>query len=275
MEQREVKDPDAGNVGALNGRVAIVTGGSAGIGRAVCSAFAREGASVVVVGRNMARLEETVAEAEAASRCDAQEHMALALDVRLEADMEEMARRTLERFGRIDILVAAAGVLRPGGMLRTLEQMPVTEWNEVMDVNLKGVFLANRAVLPAMIRQGGGDIVNVSSTSGRKGLAYDSAYCASKFGVIGLSEALAEETRRYGIRVQTLLPGAIETGMWDQNWSLPRPSNVVNVKCVADLVVYMVSQPDNTMLSNPVIEPLKTPVGSGWIGRHKSVDVGG
>lgn len=182
--------------------------------------------------------------------------------------MEQMAASTRERFGRIDILVAAAGILRAkGGHLRTLRQMSAAEWDEVLDTNLKGVFLANRAVLPAMIERRRGNILNISSTSGRKGLAYDSAYCASKFGVIGLSEALAEEMRQYGIRVQILLPGAISTGMWNQNGPLPRPGNILAPERVAELAVEMVALPDDTVLPMPVIEPFKMQLQTGWIGR--------
>jgi NAD(P)-dependent dehydrogenase (short-subunit alcohol dehydrogenase family) len=250
----------------LEGRVAIVTGGTIGIGRAICHALAGEGAHVVVVGRNTERLTETVAAMEGAEKKNA--HAALCLDVTNEGDMERMAEAANERFGRIDILIAAAGILRAkGGRLRTLQQMSSQEWDEVLDTNLKGVFLSNRAVLPSMIKQRSGNIVNISSTSGRKGLAYDSAYCASKFGVIGLSEALAEEMRQYGIRVQTLLPGAIGTGMWNQNGPLPRPGNILNAERVADIVVHMVTLPEDTLFPMPVIEPLKMHLNTGWIGR--------
>jgi NAD(P)-dependent dehydrogenase (short-subunit alcohol dehydrogenase family) len=248
--------------GLLADQVAVVTGGTMGIGRATCLALAREGAHAVVVGRNRDRLEETLA---ALTQQEfGPEPLGLALDVRREADMEEMVRRVLDRFQRIDILVTAAAVLRgQEGYMRTLQQMSVQEWDAVVDTNLKGVFLTNRAVLPAMIHQGRGNIINVSSTSGRKGLAYDSAYCASKFGVIGLSETLAEEMRQYGIRVQVVLPGAIETGMWDQN-PLPRPKDILSVERVADFIVRLVTLPEDMAITAPIIEPLKTQLSTGW-----------
>jgi NAD(P)-dependent dehydrogenase (short-subunit alcohol dehydrogenase family) len=250
--------------GLLNGQVAIVTGGTVGIGRATCVALAKEGAQVVIVGRSRERLEQTLAEM--ARQQIGPEPLGLALDVRQEAEMVEMASRTLERFARIDILVTAAGILRGGaGHLRTLQHMSIPEWDEVLDTNLKGVFLANRAVLPAMISRRRGNIVNVSSTSGRQGLAYDSAYCASKFGVIGLSEALAEEMRHYGIRIQVLLPGAIETGMWNQN-PLPRPKDILPVDRVADFIRYLVTLPADVILPGPAIEPLKTRLHPAWSG---------
>ena len=260
-EMKAVAGPAAG---LLNGQVAIVTGGTVGIGRATGVALTRDGAQVVIVGRSRERLEQTLAEL--ARHQTGPEPLALALDVRQEADMAEMASRTLERFGRIDILVTAAGILRSGaGDLRTLQHMSVPEWDEVLDTNLKGVFLANRAVLPAMISRRRGNIVNVSSTSGRQGLAFDSAYCASKLGVIGLSEALAEEMRHYGIRVQVLLPGAIDTGMWSQN-PLPRPKDILSVDRVADFIRYLVTLPADVIMPDSVIEPLKTRLHLSWSG---------
>jgi 3-oxoacyl-[acyl-carrier protein] reductase len=249
--------------GLLRGQVAIVTGGTVGIGRATCLALAREGAQVVIVGRSRERLEQTLADM--ARQKTGPEPLGLALDVRREAEMAEMANRTLEKFGRIDILVTAAGILRGGAGLRTLQHMSVQDWDEVLDTNLKGIFLANRAVLPAMISRRQGNIINISSTSGRQGLAFDSAYCASKFGVIGLSEALAEEVRSYGIRVQVLLPGAIETDMWDQN-PLPRPQNILPVDRVADFISYLVTLPQDVILPDPIIEPLKVRLQPAWSG---------
>jgi NAD(P)-dependent dehydrogenase (short-subunit alcohol dehydrogenase family) len=252
--------------GLLEGQVAIVTGGTIGIGRATCFALAAEGACVVVVGRNRERLEETVAKLKQHS--ESNHHFGLVLDVRIEADMQAMTKHTLERFGRIDILIAAAGVLRAGeGLLKTLQQMSMDEFNEVLDTNLKGTFLSNRAVLPAMIAQHRGNIVNISSTSGRKGLAYDSAYCASKFGVIGLTEALAEEMKQYGIRAQILLPGAIETSMWDQNWPLPPPGALLKPEKVADFILYMITQAEDTILNSPVIEPFNVQPRPDWLSR--------
>ncbi|HNU70199.1 MAG TPA: SDR family oxidoreductase [Thermodesulfobacteriota bacterium] len=246
----------------LEDAVVIVTGGTVGIGYATCKALAAAGAHVVAVGRNQEKLATLVAEIdrmETGARA-----LTLGLNVRDEKDMEEMARVTMDTFGRIDGLIASAGILRAGeGRLSKFQQMTVAEWDDVIDTNLRGVFLANRAVLPVMINQRSGDIINLSSTSGRKGLAYDSAYCASKFGVIGLSEALAEEARQYGVRVQVLLPGAIDTGMWDQNGPLPPPAAILPVDRVATMIVRMLRLPDDVILAGPIIEPFK-----GWEGYY-------
>jgi 3-oxoacyl-[acyl-carrier protein] reductase len=250
--------------GRLQGQVAIITGGSAGIGRATSLALAREGARVSIVGRNWPRIAETVAELEGTTQRT--DFMGLALDVCREQESEEMVQKTLDRFGRVDILVTCAGILRArGSSLKTLRDMSVEEWDEVLETNLKGVFLTNRAVLPQMMHQHRGDIINLSSTSGRKGLAYDSAYCASKFGVIGLSEALAEEAREYGIRVQVVLPGAIDTPMWGQNGPLPRPPELLPTARVADLIVCMLTLAKDVILVSPAIVLFAHPDKPAWL----------
>ncbi len=241
--------------GTLEGKVAIVTGGSMGIGLNTAVSLACQGVRVVVVGRNTTGLDK--AQAEIGKKSGNHEILGLSLDVRRASHMEQMAMRTLDHFGRIDILVTAAGILRAkGGSLRTVQQMSMEEWDEVLDTNLRGVFLSNRAVIPTMIRQRSGNIVNLSSTSGRKGLAFDSAYCASKFGVIGLSQVLGKELCQYGIRVQVLLPGAIETGMWSQN-PLPPPKDILASHNVSDAIVNMITLSGDVLLETPIIEPLK------------------
>jgi NAD(P)-dependent dehydrogenase (short-subunit alcohol dehydrogenase family) len=252
------------------GRVAIVTGASSGIGRDTCVALARAGATVVAVGRDVARLAATAA---LMHDCGVAvpPPMCLALDVRSEADMQRMASVTLERFGRIDILVHSAGVLRAAGAsLRTLAQMPTPEWDEVVDVNLRGTFLANRAVLPAMLAARSGDIINLSSKSGRAGIAFDSPYCASKFGVIGLSEAIAEEVRTAGVRVQVLLPGKFATEVLQQMGPLPQPEDIPPGERVARAILWLLALPAEARLLSPVIEPFDRQAVPTWTGTRRA-----
>jgi NAD(P)-dependent dehydrogenase (short-subunit alcohol dehydrogenase family) len=249
------------NLGRFRQRVAIVTGGSSGIGRATCVALAREGARVCVIGRNTGRLEETVASLAPAA---GDGHLALRLDVRREEDMAQMAARTLERFGRIDILVASAGIsLNTSSTLKSraaVVDLPLAAWDEIIDTNLRGMFLANRAVLPAMIEQEAGEIVNVSSSLGTtSGWAYASAYCASKFGVMGLSEALAEEARDFGVRVQVMVPDAVDTPMLQA--SHLAVVRALTPERVADCILEMLAAPEDTILVNPMIEPFNTAPG--------------
>jgi NAD(P)-dependent dehydrogenase (short-subunit alcohol dehydrogenase family) len=242
--------------GRLIGQVAIVTGGSSGIGRATCMALVREGAFVVIVGKTRSRVTDTAAELEQVGGEDAA--LGLVFDVRCEKDMEEMTRQTVIRFGRVDILIACAGIGRGKSYGRLLPypvaQMPAQEWDEVVDTNLKGVFLSNRAVLPAMISQRRGSIINISSArGGRYGTPYAAAYCASKFGVVGFSESLAEEVRPFGVKVQVLLPDAIDTPMLDEQGKGNIFGKTMQPAHVADFIVHLLSMPEDTVLLHSVI----------------------
>ena len=238
--------------GPLAGRVAIVTGASSGIGRDTCVSLARAGAIPVLVGRDASRLTAT---AGAVVEAGAVAPLVLPLDVSAESDMARMAAATLERHGRIDILVHAAGILRAAGAtMRTVAQLTCPEWDEVVDTNLRGTYLANRAVLPAMLRAGRGDILNVSSKSGRQGIAFDAPYCASKFGVIGFSEALAEEVAGAGVRVQVLAPGRFATEVLRQSGPLPTPDGIPPGSRVANVILWMLTMPADVRLASPILE---------------------
>lgn len=183
----------------LDGAVAIVTGGGSGIGRMTALLLAERKASVVVCGRRLDALKETVGLIERSSG----HSIALTMDIRDSLLVNGVVRAVLARFGRIDILVNNAGVALAKPMNETTE----AEWDEVIDTNLKGVFLCSKAVLPNMIAAGRGVIINVSSILGRTGLPNYGAYCASKFGVIGLTEAIAAECQGTGIRIFAVCPG--------------------------------------------------------------------
>src|SRR5262245_37341693 len=238
----------------LAGRSVVVTGGAGGIGRAGCRAAASQGATVTVVDLAREPVEDMAAELAARGH----QSIGLPLDVTSETDMARLAEATVERFGRIDVLVACAGVLRGRGCLpHPVVDVSTDEWSQVIDVNLTGIFLSNRAVLPVMLDQRQGDIVNVSSTAGLQGRANDAAYCASKFGVIGFSQSLAEEVRRPGIRVQTILPDAVDTRIWQQNGPI-RPEHALSAERVADMILYLLSLPADTVMPSPVIAPFRT-----------------
>jgi NAD(P)-dependent dehydrogenase (short-subunit alcohol dehydrogenase family) len=251
----------------LEGQVAIVTGGSSGIGRETCVAVAVEGCHVVVVGRNSERVAETQALLKEATARNGTHDIGLTLDVSNESDMEKMAARTLEEFGRIDILVHAAGILRPpGAMLRTVAKMPAREFDEVIAINVRGTFLSNRAVLPAMIQQRSGNILNIASKAGRFGLAFAAPYCTSKFAVIGLSESLADEVRSYGVRVQVLLPSTFRTNVWKQSGGLHQESTMPPASRVSDTILYMLTLPMDAYVGAPFVEPLAAEVHGGRLG---------
>jgi NAD(P)-dependent dehydrogenase (short-subunit alcohol dehydrogenase family) len=138
-----------------------------------------------------------------------------------------------------------------------LVDMTSTEWDEVIETNLRGVFLSNQKALAVMIPQRRGTIINISSTSGREGHAYDSAYCASKFGVLGLTESVAQEVQQYNIRVMSVLPDAVNTSLWANNGPIAPPPGALPPERIADLLLYMLTLPEDTVMVNPVIAPFR------------------
>jgi len=234
----------------LSGRVVIITGAAGGIGSATARALAGRGARLFLTDRSDDLLAGLAADLPG-------ETMTRAADVASETDMTAMAAAALERFGQIDALVTTAAILRGAEGMRTIAQTGFDEWRRVIDVNLTGTFLANRAVLPAMLAAKHGDIINLSSTSGKQGRAFDGPYSASKAGIIGLSEALADEVQRDGVRVQTLLPDAVDTGLWTQSGGTAlKPRVMLTADRVAALIVYLLSLPRDTYLMNPVVAPV-------------------
>jgi 3-oxoacyl-[acyl-carrier protein] reductase len=258
-----MQEQDTSQPRRLEGQVAIVTGGTGGIGRAAAAALLDEGASVIIIGRTADRVERVVAEL-SAERTGGRRPVVSgwAFDVRSESDMETMARHALKQFGQIDILITCAGLGRPsqtgGGIPSPVSQLPIADWDEMIDTNLKGVFLSNRAVLGPMLARRRGQIINISSARGAiTGQPYAAAYCASKFGLMGLTEAMAEEVRASNIRVQTLLPDAVATPLLDGTALAPGPSDALPASTVAAFIVTMLTLPGNTILINPLIAPFQ------------------
>ena len=251
-------EPDSSRSERLKGHVAIVTGGSSGIGLATCKLLATEGADIVVVGRNAKRIENLIEEiGHENSECGV---LGLTLDVRQERDMDQMSGEALARFGRIDFLIACAGIgknpLSTRLMPYSMAQLPTEEWDVVLGTNLTGIFLSNRSVLPTMIKQRRGVIVNVSSCpGGLQGQPFASVYCASKFGVIGLSEALAEEVSAHGVKVQAILPDATDTPLLNGTTLSFRRGRPIPSMRVAEMILYMLLLPKDVVLRNPVIAP--------------------
>jgi 3-oxoacyl-[acyl-carrier protein] reductase len=236
-------------------RVAVITGAGGGIGHATALALAPRGVRLCLVERDPARL-AAVAKAVQTLTGDSSHLLAMTLDVASEADMSAMAARTLESFGRIDTLITAAGILRaPGRGPVTLADTTPEEFDAVIAVNLRGTFLATRAVLPAMIAARSGHIIHISSVAGLQGRAFDGPYCASKFAVRGFSESVAEEVGRSGVRVHTLLPDAVATALWEQNGPVPMPTEALPPERIADFIVYLLDMPADCILRNPVVAP--------------------
>ena len=193
----------------LKDRVAIVTGGGAGIGRSICVNMAKEGAKVAVMDINEEAALET---AEMIEKEDG-EALTLKMDVTLKADVQSMTAQVLKTHGKIDILVNNAGTDIKGAITELSERT----WDTLMDINLKGVFLCTQAVSHSMIEHRYGRIVNISSMAGKTGEPLTSPYCATKFGVIGFTQSIALELGKHNITVNAVCPGPVDTDLIRQS----------------------------------------------------------
>ena len=187
-------------------QVAVVTGASRGIGKAIAYLFAQEGMNVVICSRNENQIRKTATEIQ---RDTGSLVVPVKTDVRNHVDVDKLVQSAINEFGRIDILVNNAGV----AIIKSLVETTDHEYDTIIDTNLSGVFFCCKSVLPHMIKQKSGYIINISSGAGKTGFANLSVYCASKFGVIGITESLAEEVSDYGIKVFSVCPGAVATQM--------------------------------------------------------------
>ncbi len=192
----------------LEQKVAFVTGGSRGIGRETCVLLAKKGAKVAVFSDNLSECKETAAYITEELGGEA---IAITGDVRSETDVNRAVQETQEKLGSIDILINNAGVM----LLKPFDETTVEEWDFVQDVNIRGVFLCTKAVVPQMKEKQNGVIINLSSIWGTKGGPDRSAYIASKYAVIGLTKALGEELKPFKVRVNAVCPGPVDTKMME------------------------------------------------------------
>jgi NAD(P)-dependent dehydrogenase (short-subunit alcohol dehydrogenase family) len=199
--------------GKLEGKTALITGAGRGIGRAIALGFAAQGARLALAARTSGELEETARQISENNGEPARETLVIPVDVTDETGVEDMVKQTLDRFGGIDILVNNAGI---GGPVGVMQDNDVDSWIQTMQVNVIGLYLCSRAVIPAMVRNGGGKIVNLAGAGANNGWAYLSAYCASKAAVVRLTEVLSLELAEQNIQVNALGPGSIDTQMWQE-----------------------------------------------------------
>jgi 3-oxoacyl-[acyl-carrier protein] reductase len=215
---------------SLKGKNAIITGAGRGIGRATAIALAKEGVNLGLIGLNMSNLEKVTAELASYDI----NVSAAAADVADLTSVQHAVEHIKSDLESIDILINNAGTAKFGGFL----DLSPEEWENIIRVNVMGVYNVTRAVLPGMIERKSGDIINISSSAGQKGAPVTSAYSASKFAVLGLTESLMLEVRKHNIRVTALTPSTVATDLaFDTNLITGNPENVMQPEDLADLIV--------------------------------------
>jgi 3-oxoacyl-[acyl-carrier protein] reductase len=210
----------------LQGKVAFVTGASRGIGAAVARALANEGVKLGLASRSGADL-------------DLPDALGLTCDVREREQVERAVATTVERFGRLDICIANAGV----GSYHSLTELPIEHLEEMIDVNLKGTIYTFRAAIPHLIASGEGDLVAIASEAGRRGLPGEAVYCASKFGQVGLTRALDHELREKNVRCTNVCPGGVAT-------------DLALAEDVAEIVLFVLTRPRNLRILETALRPM-------------------
>lgn len=231
----------------LSSAVALVTGGSRGIGRAIAFRLAEMGASVAICGRDAKALAATTADLKTRTAGV----FSQVADVTRSAEVISLVEAAQQALGSISILVNNAGI----GGFGPVQEKSEEDWDQVLDTNLKSLFLVSRAVVPSMIRRGGGDIVNIASLAGRNTFAGGGLYCASKWGVYGLSGCMAEDLREHGIRVSVVSPGSVATEFGGRG---PKDSTkVLRAEDVAHAVAMIVTQGPQSFVSEVQLRPLR------------------
>lgn len=228
----------------LKGKMALITGGSRGIGKAIALALAEEGVNVAITGRNEEKLKEVVQEIE---RKGVKSAYAV-FDITSKTEVYGALEKLQKDFGKIDILVNNAGIAAFGGIL----EMEDEKWEEIVKTNLFGAYYVVKAVVPSMVERKTGDIINISSTAGLKGNAMTSAYSASKFGLIGMSESMMLDLRKQNIRVTTLMPSTIASDMSKEVLKITdgNPEKVLQPEDFAELVVDLLKLNKRAMLAS-------------------------
>ena len=230
---------------SLEGKVALVTGASRGIGAAVARAFAAQGVRLALASRSG---DDLGLDGAVARPCD----------VRRPDDLEALAAEAVERFGGLDILVANAGVGAYGPFL----DLPADQLEEMIDVNVKGTLYAVRAALPHLLESDAADIVTLASEAGRRGLPFEAVYCASKFAQVGFTRALDHELRERGVRCSNVCPGGVATDFAmgrGRTPDMPALAGMMTPEDVAEVVLFVLSRPRNHRILETAFRPVAEP----------------
>ena len=239
--------PNAPEIVKLDGKVAVVTGASKGIGKAIASAFAGAGAKVVLAARTREALEQVASEIKESGA----EALAVPTDVTDVDAVERLIKRTLDVYQHVDILVNNAGV----GYFGPVVDFAPDDWDMVVNSNLKAVYLCAKYALPPMLAQGSGQIINVLSIAAKVAFEASAAYCAAKAGALALTKVLASEVRQQNIRVTAVLPGSVHTPFWDDVPEHPDFEQMLKPEHVADTVVSICQQPLGMVTEEIVVMP--------------------
>ena len=231
-------------------RVAIITGVSKGIGKAIAESFATHGINLVGASRNEEKMAELFENIRTEHKIDC---LAVSTDVSKDERVNNMLVKVLEKFGRIDILVNCAGI----GAFDHIIDSKLEDWEKLLDINLKGVYLCSKTVLPQMMRQKNGTIINIASVCGLRGYSKCGAYCASKFGVVGFTEVLHHELRPYNIKVFAVCPDIVDTTFANNiNATLTDKSNMLKPQDVAQCVSRLIESDARSQICEIRLKPL-------------------
>ncbi len=233
----------------LEGRVALVTGASRGIGRAIAQTLGRMGAMLSLCARDTQKLQSVRHDLEA----EGARVLALLADVSRPEDIKSLVQTTERSLGSIEILVNNAGI----GHFAPIQESSEEDWDATLDTNLKAVFLLSKAVAPGMISRRSGHIINIASLAGKNAFAGGSIYCASKWGLLGLTQCAAEDLRPYGIRVSAVCPGSVATDFSPHSGK--DPGKMLQPEDVAHAVEMILTQAQQSFISEVLLRPTQKP----------------
>ena len=233
----------------MNKKVIWITGASTGIGKEIANEFSRAGHIVVVSARRKSRLVRIVSEIKYADR----EASAFVCNVMSERSIQITGKRIREKYGTIDLLINNAGVT----VFKSFMETKTFDYDNVLDTNLRGAFLCIKSVLPQMIKNKKGHIINILSVAANSSFENSSVYAASKAGLLAMTNSVREEVRRYYIKVSNILPGAVETPMWDSKTRQRYKSRMMSPADIAKIVLQVYQQPRKVLIEDVIVRPVK------------------
>ena len=232
---------------SIEGKVAIVTGASKGIGKAIAEVFAKSGVKVVLA----ARTRKVVEQVEADLKQTGADVLAIPTDVTDDKAVQSLITETLDTYQKLDILINNAGA----GVFGNVIDFDHTDWDTVINASLKGVFLCSKFALPHLIADGGGQIINVLSIAAKVAFPASGAYCAAKAGALAFTKVLAAEVRQQNVRVTAVLPGSVETPFWDDIPEHPDFDKMLKPEHIADAILSVCQQPKGMVTEEIVVMP--------------------